>query len=627
MHAANLNPQPNDTALAQASFAATQKPGAREQFPSALLPEASDTPEADRIARRHDLDPLIARILAARNFHAGSKLKQWLSPQLEHEIQRAGQPEGLDCAIDVLLGAIKSRQRVAICCDYDVDGTSSAAIMGRLINALGGKAEFFTPDRVTEGYGLNRRIVESAIAKGCRTLLALDFGTSNHLELALAQSRGLRTVVIDHHHIQQGTQPPRCDAFVNPQNKSCGYADRTLCTAGLAYVFAARVVERFGPLQSLDLTTLQGLAALGTVADVVPLSGINRALVRTGLKALADGKVAGITRLAERAQLEQITSASDIGFVLGPRINAAGRVGQRRTDGNGCALVAVELLLSDVASRCHTRAQDLDSMNRIRRELERSGLANALELLSQQSNQGALVVASRDIHEGVAGIIAARLVDRFNLPAIVLCQREDGSLRGSARNVRAMRPLHNSAKPLHLAKLLGQLRVKSGGHAGAAGLSLAQQDLELFRSEFEQRCERTLSQLDTNPNVKADLVTSVRELRALDQRFWEQLKLLEPCDERTNSGVSFGVRAGCVVALESIDGHHSKIIVRQSDATGDAYIALHLWHRGPSTDLKPGQLIDLVCRPIKRGRSKSAGQASGAELQGFELVAYSPVEA
>ena len=623
MHAATPDPSPDYNALDKANLTPLVRQAGTESFPIAVLPKQAESEAESGIARAYDLNPLIARVLAQRNFKPGEKLARYLSPSLDDELARAGVPAGLDRAIELVFNAIQARHRIAICCDYDVDGTSAAAIMGRLIEAQGGRVEFFTPDRLTEGYGLNRRIVDCAISKGCRTLVALDFGTSNHAELAVAKAHGLATVVIDHHHIQRGIKPPASDAFVNPQDKSCGFASGSMCSAGLVYVFAARYVERFGPIEQLDLSILQGLAALGTVADVVPLSGINRALVRTGIAALADRKVAGVTQLAERARLENISSASDIGFVLGPRINAAGRVGEKRQDGNGCAVSAVELLMSDSAARCYARARDLDSMNRIRRDLERDGLAKALEQLRGRDLRSAVVVASSEIHEGVAGIIAARLVDRFNLPAIVLCQNPEGLLRGSARNVRSMLPLVKTAKKLHLSQLLANIGVKSGGHAGAAGLSLRVENLADFREAFVRDCERALKQLDTTPNICADAVVTLRELRSLDQSFWEQLKLFEPCDQTSNPGVSFGIKAGCVVAIESIDGHHSKVIVRQSDLTGDSYIALHLWQRGPGLDLQPGQVLNLVCRPIKRSRLINSRSTSGQDSKGFELVAYS----
>ena len=610
--------------LSEAHFSPTVAAPPSETFPIAVLPSKADMHAAEKISKRHGIDPLIARVLAARNHTAGENLAHYLNPNLDREMAKAGLPQGLDKAIDVIVQAISSRYKIAICCDYDVDGTSSAAIMGRLIRALGGRVEFFTPDRVSEGYGLNRRIVDAAIKKGCKTLLALDFGSNNHDELALARSHGLTSVVIDHHHMQSEAKPPMCDAFVNPQNKNCRFAAGSLCTAGLAYVFSARYVERFGAVEGLNMAILQALVALGTVADVVPLSGINRALVRSGIEALSDGKVVGATQLADRARIDRITSAADIGFILGPRINAAGRVGPRRVDGNGCALSAVELLMSDNRSHCYSRAQDLDSMNRMRRDLERTGLEHALEIVSRQGLTNAIVIASAAIHEGVAGIIAARLVDRFNLPAIVLSERADGSLRGSARNVRSMQPRTKSAKPLHLAEVLGKLPGKSGGHGGAAGLSLPGEKLEDFRNAFERSCQRALSQLDTTPNMSADVVASVRELRTLDESFWEQLRLLEPCDQTTNRGASFGICAGCIVALDSIDGHHTKVIIRQSDIQGDSYIALHLWHRGQIADLQPGQTLDLVCRPSRQSRKPNANQSTNDQSNTFELIAFSP---
>lgn len=620
MHAHNQDLQESELSLAQ-QYLSTNSPDIEERFPIVVFPEqAGLAPVSAQIAAEFGINNILASILAARGLSCGIELSAWLKPELQQELLLAGEPRNFQLALDIVSTALQGGDRIAICCDYDVDGTSAAAITGRLLSAYGAQVKFYTPDRVQEGYGLNQRMIESALKSGCKTLIALDFGSANHLELELARSKGLKTVVIDHHHINSATNLPQCDAFINPQQQGCGFANGSLCTAGLAYLFAVKMLQRLTPKKELEIEKLQALAALGTISDVVPLIGINRALVKEGLRALATGKVVGLSQLANRAKLDQIRTASDVGYVIGPRINAAGRVGSRLENGNGAAILSVELLLSDNAARCNLRAQDLDSLNRLRREVERNGLAIAIEQVKAQANPDAIVVTSAEIHEGVAGIIASRLVDKFNLPAVVLSQTKDGRLKGSARNVRSMRMSAENDEPLHLAEVLHLLGMKSGGHAAAAGLTIANEEFEEFRKDFADECRKRLMGVDTTAFVTADIVVSARELAAVDREFWEQQELLEPCDNLVNPKVCFGIQNVCVVGHEAIDNFHTKIIVRQSDQNGDAYLVLHSWHAKAASMLAVGQFIDIACTPLRSRRKISGSTENLRDL--FELVGF-----
>jgi single-stranded-DNA-specific exonuclease len=414
---------------------------------------------AAAISQRCGLPEIVGRVLAARGLDL-DRVPGFLEPRLRDWLPDPSHLLDLDRAVERLVAAVEVGEPVGLIGDYDVDGATATALVRRHLEALGVPVHVRIPDRLADGYGPNVGAFENLAAAGCRLVLCLDSGTTAFAPLAVARERGLEVVVIDHHSAEPDL--PAALAVINPNRLDQTSPLGHLAAVGVAFVLlvavnrALKAAGRTGP----DLLAALDLVALGTVCDVVPLLGLNRAFVVQGLKVARAGGNPGMMALAEVAGIEAIGDARQLGFMLGPRLNAGGRLGQ---SGLGAALLAVADPQAAMAI-----ARRLDALNAERQAMERAVLEAAMGAAEPQAKDGApvLLVAGEGWHPGIVGIVAARLVDRFARPALVV-GLEDGIGKGSGRS----RPGYDLGGAVIAARQAGLL-VAGGGHPMAAGLTV-----------------------------------------------------------------------------------------------------------------------------------------------------------
>lgn len=467
-----------------------------------LLPSTEKVQGAPALQDALGLHPIVARVLAHRGLATPEQAKAFLDDRLE-ALPDPWLLKGLEPAVDRLCKAVLEKHTVALYGDYDVDGVCSTTLITLLLRALGLAPITYIPHRLAEGYGLNPQAIERLAARGVQLLVTLDCGITSHPEVALAGKLGLDTIVVDHHAVPE-VMPPAL-AVLNPLQPGCQYPTKGLCAAGVAFNLCLglrkTLRERgfFAGKTEPNLKQLLDLVALATVADVVPLTGANRVLVRHGLEQLTKGHRPGVKALKQVAGLDLETiTASHVGFRLGPRINAAGRLAD--------ASLGLQLLLSTSLEEALPKAQALDEANAERQNIEKQILAEALEQAAECVARGAkgLVLWSDDWHPGVVGIVASRVVERFHRPT-VLVGIHDGVGRGSARSIEGF----------HVNEALAGCKahlVKCGGHRAAAGVTVEPAALPAFRAAFEAIAAQKLEGVELGPKCRIDAVASPLEL-------------------------------------------------------------------------------------------------------------------
>jgi single-stranded-DNA-specific exonuclease len=442
-----------------------------------------------------DLHPLAARVLAARGLAEPAAAAEFLAAPLT-ALPDPFTMKGMDSAVDRIRRALEAGERIACYGDYDVDGITSTALLAGFLRCAGGDVVEYVPHRLVEGYGLNGEAVATLAARGVKLLVTLDCGITSRDEVRAAAVLGVDTVVVDHHTVP--VELPAAVAILNPHQDGCGYPTRDLAAVGVTFALVMalrrrlREGGRFAAGAEPNLKEALDLVALGTVADVVPLVGVNRVLVRCGLEVLARSRRPGLRALKRVAGIAEglPVTAGQVGFRLAPRINAAGRLDDA---GRG-----VRLLLTQDAEEARSLAEELDRENQARQEIERRILEEATTEAQSRVEGGArgLVLARDGWHPGVIGIVAARLVERFHRPA-VLVALENGTGKGSGRSIEAFH-LHDalSACSAHLTRF--------GGHRHAAGVTLERAQVEPFREAFEAYASGCLSVDDLEPRCRID---------------------------------------------------------------------------------------------------------------------------
>lgn len=428
------------------------------------------------IAQRLELPELVGQLMSARGIGI-DEAKDFLEPTLRALMPDPSTLVDMDAAADRLAHAIRTGEQVAVFGDYDVDGACSCALMVRFLRDLGCSVRAYVPDRLKEGYGPNPTAIAALCEEGATLIVCVDCGIAAHVALEAAKGRA-DVVVLDHHKAEGPV--PVIAAAVNPNRLDCGSGLRHLCAAAVAFMAAVatlrtlRKAGHFTGSREPDLRELLDLVALATVCDVMPLTGLNRAFVAQGLKVMARGGRAGIAALLEVTQARDAPSAYTLGFLLGPRINASGRIGEPD--------LGVRLLTCDDAVAAREMAERLDSVNRRRQEVESEVLAAAFAEADRQAAAGhpVLLITGEGWHPGVVGIVAGRVKERFNRPACVAGVSE-GLAKGSGRSVAGV----DLGAAVIAARQAGFLET-GGGHAMAAGFSFRaerQGDVLAFLSE------------------------------------------------------------------------------------------------------------------------------------------------
>jgi single-stranded-DNA-specific exonuclease len=404
------------------------------------------------------------------------------------------------CALERLEQAIRDRERILIYGDYDVDGATSVVLLTKAIEMAGGEARHYVPHRLKDGYGMRAEIVEQAAADGVKLIVSVDTGIRAGEVVARANELGIAVIVTDH-HLPEAALPPAV-AVLNPNRSDCAYPDKNLCGAGVAFKLTQGLLARQGwtPEKVRRITeSFLKLVAIATVADVVPLTGENRVIVKHGLDGLSDVRNPGLRALLDVAGFSgsSVPTSRQVAFQIAPRLNAAGRMDTARA--------AIELFLTSDAVRARELAQQLHDQNSERQSVE-AGIRAACEQIEVEESAAALVYYAEDWHRGVLGIVASRMVERLHRPVFVLGRNpEDGMAQGSGRSIRAFHLLE-------ALESMPDLFVRFGGHSHAAGVTMEAHRIEEFRCRFNAFAVARLSADDLLRELKIDALIDFSQI-------------------------------------------------------------------------------------------------------------------
>lgn len=478
----------------------TSAPGSALELPRPPRPRwdlaADPHPQkVQALARELHLPPALCRVLVSRGVDEAEPARSFLRPLLEH----LHPPEALadaSRAAERILRAVEAGETVLVHGDYDVDGICSAALLTLWIRHLGGRAEPFIPHRLRDGYDLGPAGIRQAEEVGAALIVTCDSGILAHEAVARARTRGIDVVITDHH--TPGETLPAALAVVNPNRSDCTYPDPRLAGVGVAFKLC-QLLGRLRGRPETELLEHLDLVALATVADLVPLKGENRVLVRYGLRVLGQNRRPGISALLDVTELAPAeVDAGKVGYVLGPRLNAAGRMGS--------AMDALELLLTTDPARARELAGHLEGLNALRREEDARTRDEALEHLAQDFDPArdfGVVVAGEGWHPGVIGIVASRVVERIHRPTVILSV-ENGRARGSARSIPGVHLLE-------AVRAGGSHLTRFGGHRQAAGLDVEVERIPSFRQAFNDAVQDQLQGQVPRPLARGDLALSLDE--------------------------------------------------------------------------------------------------------------------
>jgi len=465
-----------------------------------VLP-APDPETIAELAKSLRVQPLTARVLAARGFTDAEVASRFLKPSIAH-MHSPNLLMGMPEALARLRAAIAGQEKILIYGDYDVDGTVSVVILKKAIELAGGQASFHVPHRLKDGYGMRAEVVERAAAMGVRLIVSVDTGIRAGEVVRGARELGIDVIVTDH-HLPEAELPPAL-AVVNPNRRDCSYPDKNLCGAGVAFKLVHALLASLGwPEDKLArmLKSFLKLVAVATVADVVPLLGENRVIVKYGLAGLHRVHNPGLRALLEVSGMlnGRAPNARQVAFQIAPRINAAGRMDDAQN--------VIRMFLTEDLETARTLAKQLHSLNQERQQTEADIVRLVLEECNQvpvTEDQAALVFAGTNWHRGVVGIVASRLVERFYRPVFVLSE-EDGEAQGSGRSIT----------PFHLLEALESmpdLFSRFGGHRQAAGLSMSSDMVPEFRRRLDEYARTRLTAADFHPRLAIDAVVDLKEL-------------------------------------------------------------------------------------------------------------------
>lgn len=538
-----------------------------------LLPQEPDPVVVAQLQEDLRLPHALCRLLAVRGFGGTDDAKTYLRPRLD-QLHDPRSLMDLDRAVERLVVALREQQTILVHGDYDVDGICSTTIMVRTLRTLGGNAVPFIPNRMTDGYDLTDAGVLAAREHGAKLVVTCDCGTSALRPIAELQASGIDVIVTDHH--LPGGPLPQAFAVLNPKRPGCSSPDKDLAAVGVAFKLALALTRAVGGNEN-HVYRLLDLVALATIADVAPLRGENRIFVRYGLKLLNDPERPGIRAMIRAAGLEgRALTSGRVGFVLAPRLNAAGRLGS--------ALRGVELLMSTSETEANPIARELEELNGRRQEIDRATLKDAREMvlaMDLPSTYG-IVLAGEGWHPGVIGIVASRIVEEFGRPTLLIAL-EGGEGKGSGRSISAF-DLHSGLAACK------DLFIRFGGHYSAAGVTIRADRVAEFATRFNEICASRLTEDDLVPEMRVDLEVPLDQANADLESL---LRHLEPCGIANPSPLL--VTRGVVVAAppRTVGKDGLKLVLR---ADGHEITALG-WGMAPrAKELDVGMSIDIAYR-------------------------------
>lgn len=513
----------------------------------------------------------IVKILVNRNTRTAEAINRFLDPQLS-DLQDPFRLYGMDKGIERANRALMSNEKIVIYGDYDVDGITATSLLYIVFNKLGAQVDFFLPNRLVEGYGLSRDGIDEAHKMGVSLIVTVDTGINAIEEVAYANSLGIDVIITDHHEPREIL--PNAAAIINPKQPQCEFNEE-LSGVGVAFKFAQALYKTLAQDEK-DLQEHLDLVALGTAADIVPLVGENRILTRFGIPQISRTTKPGLKSLTFVSGLMgKKISTGQVVFVLAPRINAIGRLGDAKD--------AIRLLSTRDEKMASEIARKLEDDNRRRKRIDEDTLQEALaqmEEIVDLVNDRAIVLAGEDWHQGVIGIVASRLVEKYHLPTVMI-SITNGEGKGSARSIPGF----------HLCDALKQcehLLLQYGGHKYAAGLSIAPENIEEFRRKFMEVSKVELSDDDIQPKLKIDLEL---ELSEISHGFMETLERFAPFGPQNMRPV-FLTRNCEILGRPSVVGNnHLRMKVRKGTAVFDV---IGFGFGDMLSQLSSGSLVDLV---------------------------------
>jgi len=468
------------------------------------------------LSDRLKIPPLVARILVHRGLKDPEGARRYLSSSLHSDLPSPFLMAGMEQAAGRLVRALERKELICVWGDYDVDGTTGTAALVSFLREVGGEVIYYIPHRIDEGYGLNPEGLKQLSSQGVRLVVSVDCGISNYEEVELARSMGIDVVIVDHHELPPNLPP--AFAITNPHRPDCSFPDKGLSGAGLAFylIIGLRAKLReagwFGASESPDIRRYLDIVTLGTIADMVPLTGVNRVLARRGLTELGGSTRPGVVALKQVARLPPgEISAGQVGFQLGPRINAAGRM--------DAGLKVVEMLTTESHEVALRIAQELDEHNRERQAMEAQVLEEALSEVDADpllKERYSIVLGREGWHPGVLGIVASRIVERFHRPTVVIAFSQ-GAGKGSARSIRGFHMVEGL-------RCCADFLEKFGGHEYAGGLSIKQEKFPSFLTRFEEIARNSLAAEDLIPVLEVDAELEFSEIGLSLIRHIETLK-------------------------------------------------------------------------------------------------------
>ena len=555
---------------------------------------------AQNLAMVTHVSPIMSQLLINRGITTAEQAEGFLNPESLILPSPLEEFPDLAASVELLQQAIASQAKISICGDYDADGMTSTALLLRSLRSLGAQVDYAIPSRMHDGYGINKRIVEEFHSEGVELIITVDNGISAYEPIARARELGLNVIVTDHHDVPPKLPP--ANAILNPKLIAESSPYRSVAGVGVAYILAVSLAQQLGEIKGL-VQPMLALFTLGTIADLAPLTGVNRRWVKRGLKHLPKSNLPGIKALIQVAGLQvreeteskeqacpersrrgaggKSSSVSspkslkpeDIGFRLGPRINAIGRIGDPQT--------VIELLTTDDMAIALERAMQCELTNTSRQqmceEIEQEAISYVeAEFLSELPKDRVLVVIQPDWHHGVIGIVASRLVERYGVPVFIGTYEDKGHIRGSARGI----PEFNVFEALQYCHdLLG----KFGGHKAAGGFSFPAENLEILRSRLSEFANQCLELHHLKPLLRIDAQTNLNQL---NQQLYQQINALHPCGME-NPDPLFWTSGVQVIEQKIVGKGHIKLTLSQTIHDQQYKIKAIAWRWGDYFPLPP----------------------------------------
>lgn len=510
-----------------------------------------------QIASEYGIDQVLARIIRNRDICGSKDIDMYLNGNL-NDIHNPHSMKDADKFVDIITKKIEEHKPVRIIGDYDIDGICSIYILFCGLKAAGADVDYVVPHRINDGYGINEHLIDNAINEGIDTIVTCDNGIAAYNQVRYAKDNGITMIVTDHHDVPFEIKDdkkvyivPPADAVINPKQADCDYPFKLLCGAGVVYKLISLLYDRLG-LDKKELEDYIEFMAIATVGDIVDLIDENRIVVKYGLKHIAHTKNTGLRALIEECQLDiNNISSYHIGFVIGPCLNASGRLDTARQ--------AIELMLCKDNEKAHNMAKELIALNNERKSMTEQETQKAIELVENTGllKDRVLVIYLKDCHESIAGIIAGRIKERYYRPTFVITNAEDGA-KGSGRSIEG----YNMYEEINKCK---NVLTKYGGHPMAAGLSLAISDIDIFRKMLNDNAILTDEDLIPKMWIDVPMPVSYANIRLVNQ-----LKLLEPFGKGNEKPV-FADR-NLYVKTASVIGKNKNVLRCQLETEDGTYV-------------------------------------------------------